>query len=136
MAGSDGLIYFAWDSLYTGYLYDMMYKDQACRMCKEKNDDTRLRPSQIDNRIKQLMSTVKTKPQTSTNNEQIPTPARYRGYKTQRASFLRQLAVDIVDQFCIVHSDRLNQLLRCGSQRYYRKKSVILLKFYPVKKVC
>ena len=144
MADSGGLIYSAWDSLYTAYLYDMMYKGQACRMCKEKNDGTRLTPLQVDNRIKQLMSTVKTKPQTPTNNEQIQTPARYRGYKTQRASFLRRLAADIVDQlfvsfilivsinsFDVVVSDIIEKISD-SSEILFSKKGLLNMTFLQV----
>ncbi|KAI6653170.1 Protein FAM8A1 [Oopsacas minuta] len=129
MSESNELLYPMWYSLYSAYLYNMMFMKQAYQMCKDENVNN-LTPSKVDRRIIEFMKNANTQSR-STQFQQRPNVMRRVGYKTKRASFLRRLIADLIDQvfvafilvvsinsFDIAIADILNEL-NDSSQRIF-----------------
>ena len=95
MSEADKVLYPAWYSLYSAYLYNMMFMDQAYKMCKEGYTH-KLTPSNIDNRITEIMRQI-----SNTATQQTHNVMRRVGYRTKRAGFIRRLLADLIDQFFV-----------------------------------
>ena len=95
MSESTQVLYPMWYSLYSAYLYNLMYMDQAYKLCKEGNIEV-LSPSKVDKQIIQHMANVNSK-----TADRTPNVMRRIGYKTKRAGFIRRLIADFIDQFFV-----------------------------------
>ena len=99
MSESNQVLYPVWYSLYSAYLYNLMYIDQANKLCKERTTEV-LSPSKVDKQIIQQMKNVNSQTADLTP-QQRPNVMRRVGYKTKRAGFLRRLIADLIDQFFV-----------------------------------
>ena len=95
MSEAERVLYPAWYSLYSAYLYNMMFMDQAYKMCKEGYTHN-LTPSIIDNRITEIMRQI-----SYTASQQSRNVMRRIGYRTKRAGFIRRLLADLIDQLFV-----------------------------------
>ena len=99
MSESNQVLYPMWYSLYSAYLYNLMYIEQANKLCKEKKIEF-LSPAKVDKQIIQQMKHVSSQSPNSTA-QQRPNVMRRIGYKTKRAGFVRRLLADVIDQFFV-----------------------------------
>lgn len=95
MSETEKILFPAWYSLYSAYLYNMMFMDQAYKMCKQGYAH-KLTPSIIDSRITEIMRQI-----SNTTTQQTHNVMRRVGYRTKRAGFIRRLLADLIDQIFV-----------------------------------